>query len=103
MSLEKFKGGKGLRTDGVHQCPIAALAGKSQCLGSSCGWYTPRTNTGCMILETGQLALNATKALQELKKDLDDLQEDIRKQLDILEKATKQTNASEEESHGSYS
>lgn len=97
MSLDKFKNGKGFRTDEVpRRCPIAALAGKSQCLGPACGWHTPGTNTGCMILETSQLALNMAEMLIEIQQNLNDLQGAIRDQLNILEKSTEQMNASKE-------
>ncbi len=96
MSLEKFTKSKGLRTDEARRCPIATLAGKSQCLGPACGWHTPGTNTGCMIIETSQLALNAAERLIEIQQNLNDLQGAIHEQLCILKKSTKQMNASKE-------
>ena len=81
MSLDKFKKGKGLQKDEARRCPIAKLAGKMaggmNCLGSACGWHTPGTKTGCLILETSQLVLNMTTVLVEIKTNLDALQADI--------------------------
>lgn len=30
-------------------CPVAALAGKTECLGSDCGWFMPDNDPHCLI------------------------------------------------------
>jgi hypothetical protein len=97
MFLDKFNKGNGLRKEEARRCPIAKLAGKKNCWGPACGWHTPGTKTGCLILETGQLTVNTTKVLVEIKTNLDALRADIHEQLNVLAEASRQRNLQVEE------
>ena len=66
-------------------CPIAELAGKKQCLGASCAWHKPDTETKCVITEIAAIFPMAS----EMKTNIDFI-------LDIIARAEKECEKGEE-------
>ena len=61
-------------------CPVAALAGKTQCLGKICAWHLPETKTGCLVLEIN----NRTIGLGSDLKDIGNMVDAAKKKVELI-------------------